>query len=57
MVTKLSISLDYELAERLHDQLDYGDNRSEWIADAIEQKLDRLEEGEEGNAETLMTAD
>lgn len=57
MSERITISLPEELAERLNDKLDYGDNRSAWIAQAIEERLDR-EADEEGNADpTAATAD
>jgi metal-responsive CopG/Arc/MetJ family transcriptional regulator len=56
MVEKITVSLPEDTHERLHDHLDYGDNRSAWIAQAIEERLDRLE-SEEGNAKTAATAD
>jgi len=38
---RITISLPDEMAEDIHAQLSYGDNRSEWIRDAIEEKLAR----------------
>ena len=58
MVEKISVSLPDDVADRLHDQLEYGDNRSQWITQAIEDRLDRLEEAEadEGNLNRLTNA-
>jgi len=41
MTERITISLPDEMAESIHEQLSYGDNRSEWVRDAIEEKLDR----------------
>jgi metal-responsive CopG/Arc/MetJ family transcriptional regulator len=50
MAKPISVSLPDELVEELNDHLEYGDNRSAWVADAIREKLDReLEEDAEGN--------
>ena len=47
MKEKISISVDEDLLEELHDELTYGDNRSEWVEDAIRMKLEA--EASEGN--------
>lgn len=57
MVEKISVSLPDDTADRLHEQLDYGDNRSEWIATAIEERLERLEKEEAEGNPTIATAD
>lgn len=66
-MARIAISLPDELAERIHDRLDYGDNRSEWIREAIELKfaaekhgltVDDIREIGEGNpTPTTQTAD
>jgi len=38
-VQRITISIPDDLKERIHRELEYGDNRSEWIRDAIQQKL------------------
>lgn len=47
MADKITISLPEELVEKVNDQLDYGDNRSAWIREAIEMRFEA--EGVEGN--------
>jgi Arc/MetJ-type ribon-helix-helix transcriptional regulator len=39
-VQRITISVEDSQLEAIHRQLDYGDNRSEWIRDAIQGKLD-----------------
>ena len=51
MAERVTFSLPEDLVERLNAQFDYGDNRSAWVAEAIEEKLER-EAGEEGNSKT-----
>lgn len=41
MVDRWTISVPDEVAAEVMDQLEWGDNRSEWVVDAIEQKLGR----------------
>jgi len=41
MTERISVSLDDEVLEALHDHLEYGDNRSQFIEDAIVEKLER----------------
>jgi len=38
-VQRITISIPDDLKERVHAELDYEDNRSEWIRDAIQAKL------------------
>jgi len=60
MVEKITVSLPDDTYERLHDRLEYGDNRSKWIAEAIDERIERLEaaeESDEGNQNTPATAD
>jgi len=47
MVDRWTISVPDDVAEAVMDDMDYGDNRSEWIVDAIRAKLD-AERGEVG---------
>lgn len=42
-MARITISLPDDMEQRINEQLDYGDNRSEWIRDAIAEKLDRAE--------------
>jgi len=44
MTERITFSMPEQMAEDINAQLSYGDNRSEWIRDAIREKLDR--EGE-----------
>lgn len=39
-----------ELIEQINSELDYGDNRSAWVRDAIELKFEVLEALEESEA-------
>lgn len=39
MTERITISVPDDLAEQINKQLSYGDNRSEWIRAAIEQRL------------------
>jgi metal-responsive CopG/Arc/MetJ family transcriptional regulator len=56
MSKRITVSLPDDVHDRLNDRLDYGDNRSEWVAEAIVEKLDR--EADEGNPKaTPATAD
>lgn len=41
MVDRWTISVPDDVASEVMDQLEWGDNRSEWVVDAIEQKLGR----------------
>lgn len=56
MVEKITVSLPEDTYERLHEHLDYGDNRSQLIAEAIDEYLDRVE-AEEGNLNLAATTD
>lgn len=44
MTERITISVPDDLAEEINDQLSYGDNRSEWIREAIEQRLSAANE-------------
>jgi Arc/MetJ-type ribon-helix-helix transcriptional regulator len=39
MTERITISVPDELADQINARLSYGDNRSEWIREAIEQRL------------------
>ena len=57
MTTRITISLPDDVADRVDGQLEYGDSRSGWIQQAIEERLER-EEATEGNPKPMMsTAD
>lgn len=43
MTERITISVSEELAEQINSQLSYGDNRSEWIREAIRLRLDEAE--------------
>lgn len=47
---KPSFSMSEELIEQINSELDYGDNRSAWVRDAIELKFEVLEALEESEA-------
>lgn len=44
MTKRISVSLDSEVVCRLNSELDYGDSRSQFIEEAIVEKLDREDE-------------
>jgi Arc/MetJ-type ribon-helix-helix transcriptional regulator len=63
MTERITISLPDEMASDINSQLSYGDNRSEWVREAIEMRLAR-EAGTAGDgseaepaARTAETAD
>jgi hypothetical protein len=47
MVDRWTISVPDDTARRVMERLNYGDNRSEWIVDAIEQKLNAETDGQD----------
>jgi len=57
MTERITITVPEELAEEINAQLEYGDNRSEWIREAIRMRLES--EATEGNRSQMMpiTAD
>jgi metal-responsive CopG/Arc/MetJ family transcriptional regulator len=57
MKKTISVSVSEELVERVNDQLEYGDSRSEWVEEAIAEKLEREQhEDAQGNANSPPTA-
>lgn len=55
MSERITITMSEELAEEINGQLDYGDNRSEWIREAIKMRLQQ--EGEsQGNRRAAVAA-
>jgi len=46
--TEIGISIEEETVEEIDSLLEYGDSRSAWIRDAIQEKLDRSEEETDG---------
>lgn len=51
----VTVTMPEDLVDEIEDQLDYGDSRSEWIRQAIKE---RLEQGEGNtNRMTPTTAD
>ena len=59
MKETISISIEEAVVEDLNDHLSYGDSRSEWVEDAILEKLERERLGDgadEGNASGPPTA-
>lgn len=40
MVERWTVSIPEDLADQVEAELRYGDNRSKWVVDAIERKLD-----------------
>ena len=41
MVDRVTISLSEDLVEEINGKLEYGDSRSEWVREAIEERLDQ----------------
>jgi Arc/MetJ-type ribon-helix-helix transcriptional regulator len=54
MTERITFSMPDDMAEDINARLSYGDNRSEWIRDAIREKLER--DGDEPPQE-IRTAD
>jgi Arc/MetJ-type ribon-helix-helix transcriptional regulator len=53
----IGVRVDKEKKERIESQLEYGDSLSEWVREAIDQRLER-DEDEQGNPKAeAMTAD
>ncbi|WP_323192437.1 hypothetical protein [Halostella sp. PRR32] len=53
----IGVRVDEEKKKRIEDQLEYGDSLSEWVREAIDQRLER-DEADEGNQNPpTMTAD
>lgn len=40
----IGLRIDDDLLDRVDEQLDYGDSRSEWIREAIRQRLNQVED-------------
>lgn len=58
MTERISVSLDDDVLEALHEHLEYGDNRSQFIEDAIVEKLEReVGSGPNSTGMTPETAD
>jgi metal-responsive CopG/Arc/MetJ family transcriptional regulator len=58
MTERISVSLDDDVLEALHNHLEYGDNRSQFIEDAIVEKLEReVSDGPNLNRVAAKTAD
>lgn len=47
-MARITISVPEDVADEVDSQLEYGDSRSEWIQEAIEQRLRR--ENDSGKA-------
>jgi len=57
MKKTISVSVSEELVEEVNELLDYGDSRSEWVEEAIAEKLERdRREDAEGNSNSPPTA-
>jgi hypothetical protein len=52
---RVAANVTPETKERIESQLDYGDHISDWLREAIHEKLER-QEADEGNPKTA-TAD
>ena len=49
MVKKeIGIAIEEETVDEIDSYLEYGDSRSAWIRDAIQQKLEKMHEEQEG---------
>lgn len=52
-----SVSIPDDLLDKVDDELDYGDSRSEWIQEAIREKLERDTDGESNRGPAEVLAD
>lgn len=54
MAERITISIPEDVLAELNDQMEYGDSRSAWITEAIQEKLER--EATEGNTNRAAIA-
>jgi len=47
-----SVRLPDELVEEIEEQLEYGDSKSEWIREAIEQRFEREDEAQDATPDS-----
>jgi len=52
----VTVTMPEELVDEIEDQLEYGDSRSGWIREAVEERLERETQGN-SNRMTPATAD
>ena len=52
IMEKITFSAEEDIVEEIHSNLDYGDNRSAWVRDAIRLKLAVIEELDEAEKMT-----
>jgi len=53
----ITVPMPKSLRDEIDGQLEYGDSRSEWIREAIRQRLDRSAEGNGDAVDQFITAD
>jgi Arc/MetJ-type ribon-helix-helix transcriptional regulator len=46
---EITVSMPDEQVEAIEERLEYGDSRSEWIRQAIDQRLEKEAESDSGN--------
>ncbi|MDQ2053203.1 ribbon-helix-helix domain-containing protein [Halobellus sp. H-GB7] len=56
MKKTISISLSEELVDEVDDRLEYGDSRSEWIEEAVVEKLERESTGDSAEGNSIPAA-
>ena len=53
----ITVPMPKSLRDEIDAQLEYGDSRSEWIREAIREKLARSTEGNDDAVDQFITAD
>ena len=53
----VTVPMPGDMVNDIDSHLEYGDSRSQWIREAVQQRLDRLDESGKGNAVEPAAAD
>lgn len=53
----LAVRVSPEMMDRIEQQLEYGDTKSGWVRETIQQRLEQIEKDESGNGMVSNTAD
>lgn len=48
-MARITISIPDDLKDEVDEHLEYGDSRSKWIQEAIEQRLEATDDDDSGN--------